>query len=93
MISTDILSDQVIVDKASLVARIRRALYRDTNPEIWCALGELQATVRDRKEVDIIIQITTSWHEKGRAEGNIEARREVIRKYLDRRFGKKSAGS
>ncbi|NLI12953.1 Rpn family recombination-promoting nuclease/putative transposase [Pelotomaculum propionicicum] len=46
----------------------------------------------DRKEVDIIMQITTSWHEKGRAEGNIEARREVIRKYLDRRFGKKSAG-
>mgnify|MGYP007089981727 CR=1 FL=1 len=42
------------------------------------------------------MQITTSWHEKGRAEGrmegNIEAKREVISKYLDRRFGNKSTG-
>lgn len=62
-------------------------LNREEEEQYNWELGTL-----DLKEVDIIMQITTSWHEKGRAEGNIEARREVIRKYLDRRFGKKSAG-
>jgi len=46
----------------------------------------------DRKEVDAIMQITTSWHEKGRAEGRLEKAREVICKYLAHRFGDKSAG-
>jgi len=50
----------------------------------------------DRKEVDVIMQITTSWHEEGRERGRVEGRvertREIICKYLVRKFGKKSAG-
>lgn len=46
------------------------------------------------------MQITTSWHEKGRAEGRAEGRvegrvekaREIICKYLSRKFGDRSAG-
>ncbi|OAT79298.1 Rpn family recombination-promoting nuclease/putative transposase [Desulfotomaculum copahuensis] len=48
----------------------------------------------DRKEVEMIMQITTSWHEKGRAEGRaegkVEAKQEVICKYLVRKFGGKT---
>jgi predicted transposase/invertase (TIGR01784 family) len=74
-------------------------LNREEEEQYNRELGKL-----DSKEVDVIMQITTSWHEKGRAqgraegraegrvEGNIEAKREVISKYLDRRFGRKSTG-
>lgn len=41
----------------------------------------------DQKEAKAIMQITTSWHEKGRTEGKLEAKQEVICKYLTRRFG------
>jgi len=76
-------------------------LNREEEEQYDRELGKL-----DSKEVEVIMQITTSWHEKGREkgraegraegrekgrmEGNIEAKREIISKYLDRRFGKKS---
>jgi len=41
---------------------------------------------------NVIMQITTSWHEKGRAEGRAERTGEIICKYLTRKFGEKSAG-
>ncbi|BCV22976.1 Rpn family recombination-promoting nuclease/putative transposase [Moorella sp. Hama-1] len=56
----------------------------------------------DTKEADKIMQITTSWHEKGRKEGRKEGRmegrmegrvektREVISKFLSRRFGEET---
>ncbi len=56
----------------------------------------------DWKEVDSIVQITTSWHKKGKtegmalgkaegkAEGKIEQSQEIICKYLTRRFGMES---
>jgi len=37
------------------------------------------------------MQITASWHEKGRAEGKIEGKQEAICKLLARRFGADSA--
>ena len=37
----------------------------------------------DQKEVELIMQITTSWHEKGKIEGKIED----IYKFMMRRFG------
>jgi len=50
----------------------------------------------DSKEADAIMQITTSWHEKGRLEGKAEGKAEkaqdAICKYLKRRFGPESAG-
>jgi len=53
----------------------------------------------DRKEADAIMQITTSWHEKGRiegeaigeAKGKVEKAQDAICKYLKRRFGPASA--
>lgn len=64
-------------------------LNREEEEQYNRELGKL-----DSKEVDVIMQITTSWHEKGRAEGRaegkIEAKREVICKYLLRKFGDKS---
>jgi len=33
------------------------------------------------------LQVTTSWHEKGRIEGKIEGRQEVICKFLAAKFG------
>jgi|GEM_PF-3165661 len=44
----------------------------------------------DEKEVALIVQITTSWHERGRAEGRIEGTQEAICKYLTRKFGEES---
>ena len=46
----------------------------------------------DSKEADAIMQITTSWHEKGKVEGKAEAKKDAICKYLKRRFGPESAG-
>jgi len=40
----------------------------------------------DQKEVELIMQITTSWHEKGKVEGRIEKAREDICKFMVRRF-------
>lgn len=53
----------------------------------------------DQKEALAIMQITTSWHEKGRLEGRIEGKiegkiektQEIICKFLARRFGVESA--
>ncbi|WP_238456457.1 DUF4351 domain-containing protein [Desulfotruncus arcticus] len=77
-------------------------LNREEEEQYNRELGKL-----DRKEVDVIMQITTSWHEKGRAEGLAEGReegraegraegrvertREIICKYLTRKFGERSA--
>ncbi|SHJ37764.1 Rpn family recombination-promoting nuclease/putative transposase [Desulfofundulus thermosubterraneus] len=65
-------------------------LNREEEEQYNRELGKL-----DSKEVGAIMQITTSWHEKGRAEGRAEGRvertREIICKYLARKFGKKSA--
>jgi len=64
-------------------------LNEEEEEQYYRELGKL-----DRKEVEVIMQITTSWHEKGRAEGEIKGKaekaREVICKYLDRRFGEKT---
>ena len=46
----------------------------------------------DSEEADVIMQITTSWHAEGRAEGRVERTGEIICKYLARKFGEKSAG-
>ncbi|MGB9805023.1 MAG: DUF4351 domain-containing protein, partial [Desulfofundulus sp.] len=70
-------------------------LNREEEEQLYRELGKM-----DKKEVDAIMQITTSWHEKGRAEGRAEGRmegrmekaREIICKYLSRKFGDKSAG-
>ncbi|SHF33560.1 hypothetical protein SAMN02745218_02005, partial [Desulfofundulus australicus DSM 11792] len=66
-------------------------LNREEEEQLYRELGKM-----DKKEVDAIMQITTSWHEKGRAEGRVEGRvekaREIICKYLSRKFGDKSAG-
>lgn len=73
-------------------------LNREEEEQYNRELGKL-----DSKEVDVIMQITTSWHEKGRAEGRAEGRtegraegrvertREIICKYLIRKFGERSA--
>jgi len=49
----------------------------------------------DKKEAETIMQITTSWHERGRIEGRMEGRieksQEIICKYLSRKFGQQSA--
>jgi len=64
-------------------------LNREEKEQYNRELGKL-----DRKEVDVIMQITTSWHEEGRAEGRVEgkveAKQEIICKYLIRKFGKNS---
>jgi len=68
-------------------------LNREEKEQYNRELGKL-----DRKEVDVIMQITTSWREEGREEGRAEGRvegrvertREIICKYLIRKFGKKS---
>ncbi len=41
----------------------------------------------NQKETDLIMQITTSWHEKGKIEGKIEKAREAICKFMAKRFG------
>ncbi|MDD2443041.1 MAG: Rpn family recombination-promoting nuclease/putative transposase [Desulfotomaculaceae bacterium] len=46
----------------------------------------------DSEEAGVIMQITTSWHAEGRAEGRVERTGEIICKYLARKFGEKSAG-
>lgn len=69
-------------------------LNREEEEQYNRELGKL-----DRMEIDVIMQITTSWHEEGRekgrkegrVEGKVEAKQEVICKYLTRRFGDKSA--
>ena len=69
-------------------------LNREEEERLYRELGKM-----DKKEVDAIMQITTSWHEKGRAEGRaeglaegkIKAKQEVICRYLARRFGADSA--
>ncbi len=77
-------------------------LNREEEERLYRELGKM-----DKKEVDAIMQITTSWHEKGRAEGlaegraegraeglaegKIKAKQEVICRYLARRFGADSA--
>ncbi len=69
-------------------------LNREEEEQLYRELGKM-----DKKEVDAIMQITTSWHEKGRAEGlaegraegKIKAKQEVICRYLARRFGADSA--
>ena len=69
-------------------------LNREEEERLYRELGKM-----DKKEVDAIMQITTSWHEKGRAEGRaeglaegkIKAKQEVIYRYLARRFGADSA--
>ncbi|HHW39694.1 MAG TPA: transposase, partial [Syntrophomonadaceae bacterium] len=42
-------------------------LNREEEEQLYRELGKM-----DKKEVDAIMQITTSWHEKGRAEGRAE---------------------
>jgi len=39
----------------------------------------------NRKEAEAVMQITTSWHEKGKIEGRIEKAREDICKFMVRR--------
>ncbi len=40
-----------------------------------------------KKEAEIIMQITTPWHEKGRMEGKIEGKVEILLRQLKKRFG------
>jgi hypothetical protein len=56
-------------------------LGQQEEEEYYRKLGNI-----DKKEVDIIMQITTSWHEKGKIEGKIEKAREDICKFITRRF-------
>ncbi len=49
--------------------------YLKLNPEEEAALHRELAQI-DRREVEAIMQITTSWHEKGRAEGKLEGIKE-----------------
>ncbi|MEW6696105.1 MAG: Rpn family recombination-promoting nuclease/putative transposase [Bacillota bacterium] len=40
-----------------------------------------------KKEAEIIMQLTTPWHEKGRIEGNLEGQSALVLKLLKKRFG------
>ncbi|AOQ22677.1 hypothetical protein MTAT_26810 [Moorella thermoacetica] len=77
-------------------------LSQEEEERLNCELGRI-----DKKEAETIVQITTSWHERGRMEGLIEGRmeglkeglkegrmeaqKETILKYLSRRFGEQPA--
>ncbi len=69
-------------------------LNQQEEEEFSLELGKL-----DWKEADIIVQITTSWHERGRTvgkaegkiEGKVERTQEIIYKYLTNRFGMESS--
>ena len=64
-------------------------LNREEEEQLYHELGKI-----DKKEADTIMQITTSWHEKGRMEGRVEGKMEgrieggqdAICKYLVTRF-------
>ena len=68
-------------------------LNREEEEQLYHELGKI-----DKKEADTIMQITTSWHEKGRMEGRVEGRvegrtegrieggQDAICKYLVTRF-------
>ncbi|MDN5345452.1 MAG: hypothetical protein PWQ18_1566, partial [Clostridia bacterium] len=68
-------------------------LNQQEEEDFYKELGKM-----DRKEADVIMQITTSWHEKGRMEGKmegriegkVEAKQDAICKYLARRFGERT---
>ncbi|MEW6064755.1 hypothetical protein P378_20105 [Desulforamulus profundi] len=49
-------------------------LNREEEAEFYLELAKM-----DRKEAEAIMQITTSWHEKGRAEGLMEGIKEGIK--------------
>lgn len=61
-------------------------LSRQEEEEFFRELGKM-----DKREAEKIMEITTSWHEKGRAEGltkgKMEAKQEAIYEFLVRRFG------
>lgn len=57
-------------------------LSRREEEEFYRELGKM-----DRKEVDTIMQITTSWHEKGRAEGRAEGQTQLVLRQLKKLFG------
>lgn len=40
-----------------------------------------------KKEAELIMQLTTPWHEKGRIEGKIEGKVEIVLRLLKKRFG------
>ncbi|WP_406678464.1 Rpn family recombination-promoting nuclease/putative transposase [Moorella sp. ACPs] len=73
-------------------------LSQEEEERLNCELGRI-----DKKEAETIMQITTSWHERGRMEGlmegrmeglkegRMEAQKETILKYLSRRFGEQPA--
>jgi len=46
--------------------------YRREEEQLSLELGRI-----DQKEADLIMQITTSWHEKGKIEGKIEAAKQM----------------
>ena len=64
-------------------------LNQEEEGQLYYELGKI-----DKKEADTIMQITTSWHEKGRMEGRVEGKMEgrieggqdAICKYLVTRF-------
>jgi hypothetical protein len=56
-------------------------LSREEEEQLYTELGKM-----DEKEVSTIMQVTTSWHEKGRIEGAIEAKQDAICKYMLARF-------
>lgn len=74
-------------------------LNRQEEEEFYQELGKI-----DKKEVELIMQITTSWHEKGRMEGRLEGEavgeargkvekaQEIIFKFLEARFGVDTSG-
>ena len=69
-------------------------LNQQEEEEFSLELGKL-----DWKEAESIVQITTSWHERGRTvgkaegkiEGKVERTQEIIYKYLTNRFGMESS--
>jgi len=68
--------------------------YLKLGPEEEEKLAEELGRI-ERKEAEAIMQLTTSWHEKGRMEGRLEGRlegelkesRAAIREFLENRFG------
>jgi predicted transposase/invertase (TIGR01784 family) len=74
-------------------------LNREEEEEFYRELGRI-----DEKEVQAIMQITTTWHEKGRTEGIAEGRTEgiaegraeetrtIILEFLEHRFGEQPLG-
>lgn len=69
-----------------------KALKKQEEEQFYRELGSI-----DKKGTEAIMQITTSWYEKSRAEGlaegmekgKIEGKQDVICKFMARKFGVK----